>query len=342
MSLSSPSDLITGLITGVPTSAGTFTFSVQVSDSTNAMASSTLSLTIVQVPVISATGIMNAASYAAGGVAPGEMITIFGSGLGPPTLSPMQTDARGYVSTSLGGTQVLFDGTPAPLIYSLAGQVSAIVPYETFGKSSTQVQVIFQSQSSSTVSVPVVTAMPGVFTLDSSGSGPGAIVNQNGTVNSATNPASAGSIVMIFATGEGETNPDGTDGKPDGFPAPTPIAQPVSCDHRRPELPTFSTREECRSRCGLPPGKRASPFGRSCGRRASSDSEHWRQEQPGERDAGSGAAEPAITSRESSSCTSDGTYTVSNSAGGVRYSPGRDKSPPAAVSRWRDRPEYGR
>jgi uncharacterized protein (TIGR03437 family) len=227
MSLASPSDLIAGLVTGVPTSAGTFTFTVQVSDSTNASASSTLSLTIVQVPVISANGIMNAASYAAGGVAPGEMITIFGSGLGPATLAPMQTDERGYVSTSLGGTQVLFDGTPAPLIYSLAGQVSAVVPYETFGKSLTQVQVVFQGQFSSTVSVPVATAVPGVFTLDSSGHGPGAIVNQDGTVNSATNPASAGSIVMIFATGEGQTNPDGTDGKPDGFPAPTPIAQPV-------------------------------------------------------------------------------------------------------------------
>jgi trimeric autotransporter adhesin len=140
----------------------------------------------------------------------------------------MQTDARGYVSTSIGGTQVLFDGTPAPLIYSLAGQVSAVVPYETFGKTSTEVQVVFQGQSSSTVSVPVVTAVPGIFTLNGSGQGPGAIVNQNGTVNSATNPASPGSITMIFATGEGQTNPDGTDGKPDGFPAPTPIAQPVT------------------------------------------------------------------------------------------------------------------
>ena len=227
MSLTSPSDLITGLITGVPTSAGTFTFSVQVSDSLDEMASATLSLTIVQVPVISANGIVNAASYVTGGVAPGEMITIFGSGLGPATLAPLQTDQRGYVSTTLGGTQVLFDGTPAPLIYSLAGQVSAVVPYETFGKSSTQVQVVFQGQSSSTVSVPVVTALPGIFTLNSSGSGPGAIVNQDGTVNSAANPAAAGSIVMIFATGEGQTNPDGTDGKPDGFPAPAPIA-PVS------------------------------------------------------------------------------------------------------------------
>jgi uncharacterized protein (TIGR03437 family) len=228
MSLSSPGGLIAGLVTGVPTSAGTFPFTVQVSDSTNATASTALSLTIVQVPIISANGILNAASYATGGVAPGEMITIFGSGLGPATLAPLATDARGYVATSLGGTQVLFDGTPAPLIYSLADQVSAIVPYETFGKSSTQVQVVFQGQSSSTVSVPVVTAAPAIFTLNSSGSGPGAIVNQNGTVNSAINPASAGSIAIIFATGEGQTNPDGTDGKLDGFPAPAPVAQPVT------------------------------------------------------------------------------------------------------------------
>jgi uncharacterized protein (TIGR03437 family) len=228
ISLTSPSSLISGLITGTPTSAGTFTFTVQVSDSTNATASATLSLTIVQVPVISANGIVNAASYATGSVSPGEMVTIFGSGLGPATLAPMQTDQRGYVSTSLAGTQVLFDGTPAPLIYSLAGQVSAVVPYETFGKSSTQVQVTFQGQSSSTLSVPVVTAVPGIFTLNGSGSGPGAIVNQDGTVNSAANPASPGAYVMIFATGEGETNPDGTDGKPDGYPAPTPIAQPVT------------------------------------------------------------------------------------------------------------------
>jgi uncharacterized protein (TIGR03437 family) len=228
ISLSSPSSLISGLITGTPTSAGTYTFTAQVSDSTNATASAALSLTIVQVPVISANGIVNAASYAAGGVAPGEMITIFGSGLGPSTLAPMQTDQRGYVSTSLGGTEVLFDGTPAPLIYSEAGQVSAVVPYETFGKSSTQVQITFQGQPSSTVSVPVVTTIPGIFTLSGAGTGPGAIVNQNGTVNSATNPAAPGSYVMIFATGEGQTNPDGTDGKPDGYPAPTPIAQPVT------------------------------------------------------------------------------------------------------------------
>lgn len=228
ISLASPSSLITGLITGTPTSGGTFTFTVQVSDSTNATASAALSLTIVQVPVISANGIVNAASYATGGVSPGEMITIFGSGLGPAKLAPMQTDQRGYVATSLAGTQVVFDGTPAPLIYSEAGQVSAVVPYETFGKSSTQVQITFQGQPSSTISVPVVTAIPGIFTLNGSGSGPGAIVNQDGTVNSATNPAAPDSYVMIFATGEGETNPDGTDGKPDGFPAPTPLAQPVT------------------------------------------------------------------------------------------------------------------
>ena len=190
-----------------------------------------------------------------------------------------------------------------------------------------QVQVIFQSLSSSAVSIPVVTAMPGVFTLDSSGRGPGAIVNQDGTVNSATNPASAGSFVMIFATGEGQTNPDGTDGKLDGFPSSDSDRPAGDCDHRRSQLRRSVHRRSARSRCGLPPGQRASPFGRACEQRGSSDSGHWRQEQPGERHAGSRAAEPPITSRESSSCTSDCTYTVSNSAGSLIQS--GYKSPPA-------------
>jgi uncharacterized protein (TIGR03437 family) len=171
---------------------------------------------------------VNSASFAGGAVAPGELITIFGSGLGPSTLAGLQLDSHGYVSTSLAGTQVLFDGTAAAMIYSLAGQVSAVAPYGISGKSSTQLQVVYQSKGSNTVAVPVLTAMPGIFALDSSGRGPGAIINQDGTVNSAINAAPAGSIIFFYGTGEGQTNPGGIDGKPNDNPAPMPLAQPVS------------------------------------------------------------------------------------------------------------------
>jgi uncharacterized protein (TIGR03437 family) len=229
LSLAALNGFLTGLLSGVPTATGTFTFTVQVTDDGNATATNLFSLTINPgAPSISASGILNAASYSGGGVAPGEMITIFGSGLGPNVIVGLQLDSRGYVSTALGGTQVLFDGVAVPLIYALAGQVSAMVPYAVSTKSSTQVQVAYQGQVSNPVTLPVLSVEPGIFTLDSSGRGPGAIVNQDGTVNSASNPASGGSIVLIYATGEGQTNPAGVDGKPDNVPAPTPVAQPVT------------------------------------------------------------------------------------------------------------------
>jgi uncharacterized protein (TIGR03437 family) len=114
------------------------------------------------------------------------------------------------------------------MIYAQAGQVSAVVPYEVNAESTTQVQAVYQGQGSNVVSMPVSAVMPGIFTMDASGHGPGAIVNQDGTVNSTSHPASAGIYVTVYATGEGQTNPLGVDGKPDDWPAPLPVAQPVT------------------------------------------------------------------------------------------------------------------
>jgi uncharacterized protein (TIGR03437 family) len=217
-----------GFLNGIPTSAGTFSFNAQVTDSLNTVATKQFSLTIASSVSISQGGIVNSASYAGGSVAPGEIVTIFGSGLGPKALSNAQTDSRGYISTSNSGTQVLFDGVAAPIIYTQAAQVSVVVPYEVSGKTSTQVQVTYQGQTSNTASIAVSAVLPGIFTNNSSGSGQGTVLNQDGSVNLSNNPASVGSYVSVYATGEGQTNPGGIDGKPASAPAPAPVAQPVT------------------------------------------------------------------------------------------------------------------
>jgi uncharacterized protein (TIGR03437 family) len=223
------SGVLAGILNGIPTASGVFTFTAQVTDSANSTASNQFSLTIAPAPLsISITAVTNAASYVAGGVSPGELITIFGEGLGPVTLVGLQLDTQGRVATTLSGTQVLFDGIAAPLIYAQEQQVSAVVPYGVFGNSATKLQVSYQGRTSNTLSLPIVPTTLGIFSLDGSGAGAGAIVNQDGTVNSPNNPAPAGSIVFVYATGEGQTNPAGIDGKPNASPAPLPLATPVT------------------------------------------------------------------------------------------------------------------
>ena len=76
------------------------------------------------------TAIVNAASYAQGAISPGEVVTLFGTGLGPANLVGLTLDANGGVSTTLAGVRVLFDGVAAPLIYVSGTQVAAVAPYE--------------------------------------------------------------------------------------------------------------------------------------------------------------------------------------------------------------------
>jgi len=175
-------------------------------------------------PTLNGANIVNAASYQGGSVAPGELVTIFGANFGPPSLAGAQLDSNGRVASTLSGTQVLFDGTPAPLIYSLAGQVSAVVPYEVAGKTQTVVQYVYNNVLSNTVTVPVVPTVPGVFSQNSLGTGPGSMLNPDNTLNTAQNPIPAGSYVQIFATGAGTI----AGGAIDGAPAPGAGAQTLT------------------------------------------------------------------------------------------------------------------
>jgi uncharacterized protein (TIGR03437 family) len=156
--------------------------------------------------------IVNAASYVGGGVAPGEIVTLFGSGMGPAELAPLRlTEDR--LATALAGARILFNGVPAPLVYVSDKQSSAIVPYAVAGRTSVEVQVEYQGVQSDPVTVPVLPSRPGIFSVDASGQGQGAILNEDGTVNSPSNPARRGSVISIFGTGGGEAAPGVADGQ---------------------------------------------------------------------------------------------------------------------------------
>ena len=165
----------------------------------------------VSVPAIS--GVANAASNRAGAVSPGEIVVVYGAGMGPAALALWSLDTNGHMSNRQAGAQILFDGVPAPLVYVSATQSAAVVPYSVDGRSQTQIAVTYQNTSSSPMTVPVTNAAPGLFSTDSSGQGQGAILNQDGSLNSQSNPAAAGSTVVLFATGEGQTAPGGVDGQ---------------------------------------------------------------------------------------------------------------------------------
>jgi uncharacterized protein (TIGR03437 family) len=169
-------------------------------------------------------GVLNGASLLPGRVAPGEIVTLIGAGIGP---AAPQQPAASPTSTVLDGASVLFDGTPAPLLYAAPNQINAIVPYGIDKKASTEVQVTQRGQAIADLQLSVADATPAVFTMDGSGVGQGAILNQNSSVNSPDNPAEKGSIIVVFATGGGQTDPGGTDGQIAGDTLPKPLL-PVS------------------------------------------------------------------------------------------------------------------
>jgi uncharacterized protein (TIGR03437 family) len=171
----------------------------------------TLAVTSVPTPVIG--GIANAASYAAGAVSPGENVTIFGTNIGPnPLVKGALNSAGTAIDTVAGNTQVFFDGVAAPVLYASSGQTSVMVPYGVAGRATTSIVLAYQGVRSAAVTFNVVATSPGIYTLNQSGTGPGSILNQDFSVNSAANPAKTGSVVAVYMTGEGVTigNTDGT------------------------------------------------------------------------------------------------------------------------------------
>jgi uncharacterized protein (TIGR03437 family) len=133
--------------------------------------------------------------------AAGQLVSIYGTQLGSPAGSGGQIGPDGAVTKSNGATLVLFDGVAAPILYAGANQVNTAVPCSVTGRSSTQMVVQYLGAQSAPFTVPLSNAAPGIFTLNGSGSGQGAVLNEDYSLNGPANPALRGSVVMIYATG---------------------------------------------------------------------------------------------------------------------------------------------
>jgi uncharacterized protein (TIGR03437 family) len=179
-------------------------------------------------PLAPIKSVTNAASYITGAVSAGELVTIFGAGIGPANAAYATTDpSTGKLATTIGGVQVLFNGIPAPMIYAGSTQVSAVVPYETAPISNPSVWIDCAGHTSNAYQLSLGTAAPGVFAQNASGSGPGAILNQDNSLNGPAHPAAKASIVQVYMTGEGQTSPQGVTGAITTVTLPPPQVTPA-------------------------------------------------------------------------------------------------------------------
>jgi uncharacterized protein (TIGR03437 family) len=193
---------------------GTLNLSGRVADST--------------VPSLRAFSVLDGASFQEKRItAPGAYITIFGENLAEEPL--LGTSNPAELPTELGGLQVQFNGKPAPLLYVSKTQLNLQVPFDL--ESSEYRLVVKRGELTSTPSgIGVGVASPGIFTVNSTGSGQGLIYKFNSSgaaIADTANPAAPGDGLLIFAAGLGSTNPLYAEGKAVPLTDALPIISPV-------------------------------------------------------------------------------------------------------------------
>ena len=160
-------------------------------------------------PACLSNDVLNSATLdGSSGIAPGELITLTGFGIGPDIGVVYQPDAQGNVPTQLAGVQMLFDGAPVPVLYAQSRQINAIAPVG-LGATGTphNVTVTYNTQQFGPAFAYAIFGSPGIFRLQIGQSAQAAAINQDGTLNGPMNFAARGSVVAVWGTGYGQTNP---------------------------------------------------------------------------------------------------------------------------------------
>lgn len=238
-----------GLVATVNTTglaAGTYSATVMVS-ATSGSTQQTISIPVTltvgspATPVIAA--VTSAISYVAGApAAPGDLMAVFGTNLTSGTSGGNTVQAAtDTFGTLLSGVQVFADGIQCPILYASPSQVNVILPFALTGQTTADIYLNAYGVTSNTVTIPIQATSPALFSAGANGTGPGAILNPDLTLNSSTNPAAAGSEIALFGGGAGITSPFPADGEviPTTTPFPTLAAtvtatvagQPATVDY---------------------------------------------------------------------------------------------------------------
>ena len=202
---------VTASATGLNPGVFNGTVTVSAAGASNSPRVIQVTLTITS-PAPIVTAVLNAAAGRGGILAAGTIVSIYGTALAAETAVFPQIVSGGLVPTQVGDVRVLFDGVAAPILYAQAKQVNTVIPWSLFGRTTVRVEVEYKGNRSAAAQIQLYDAAPGIFSIDGSGLGQGAILNQDGGVNSTGNGAATDSVVAMYATGMGQTEPQGVDG----------------------------------------------------------------------------------------------------------------------------------
>ncbi|MBI3280422.1 MAG: hypothetical protein HYZ57_11335 [Acidobacteria bacterium] len=218
--LATPMTIVVGVTLGaVPPAAGVHESSITITGSGGQVVVPVTLAVVTSPPLIGS--IVSGASQVRGKLAPGEIVALHGAGLGAHPVGLALESGR--VATRLAGTHVFFDGVAAPVLYASATQINTVVPYEVAGKDQVTIKAEYGNTKSQPEGVAVAAAAPAVFTIEGSGRGQAAVLNQDNSVNSPANAAASGSVIQIFATGEGLTEPPTSTGEVTGNISKRPV-----------------------------------------------------------------------------------------------------------------------
>ncbi len=186
-------------------------------------------------PAVPGLRIANGASFAPFHVSPGSLASVFGVSTG---VSQSLSVNSPPLPTTLGGVALRFGGTLsfnassfnweysaagsvlAPLLFVGPNQINFQIPPGISPALSVPLQVISADGAVRLTTVYVQAATPGIFTVLQSGQGQAAALNEDNSQNGnpqallGARPAARGSVIQIFATGAGATNPPLLPGEP--------------------------------------------------------------------------------------------------------------------------------